>query len=385
MKPSSCCSLLVAALAACGVASPVAGPGPAITPAPSADKVKRATSCTFSGSSGASLASVSQKSCATIVLSSLVVPSGTTLDLSSLEDDTTVIFEGTTTWGYEEWAGPLLQIEGKSITVQGASGAVLDGGGAKYWDGEGGSGGVTKPKFFYAHDLTDSTITNLHIQNTPIQAVSINNADGLTVTGMTIDNSAGTSKGKNTDCFDIGSSSNVVITGANCYNQDDCVAVNSGTGITFENSVCSGGHGLSIGSVGGRSDNVVDTVTFYNNEVKDSVNGIRVKATEGDTGTIKGVTYQKITLSGITKYGILIEQNYDGGDLDGGTASSGIPITGLTLDTISGSGAVASSGYDVVVVCGAGACSGWTWTGVTVTGGKKYASCSNVPSGVACS
>lgn len=114
--------------------------------------------------------------------------------------------------------------------MQGASGAVLDGGGSKYWDGEGGSGGVTKPKFFYAHDLTgSSSITNLHIQNTPIQAVSINGADGLTITGMTIDNSAGDSKGKNTDCFDIGSSSNVVITGANCYNQDDCVAVNSGT------------------------------------------------------------------------------------------------------------------------------------------------------------
>lgn len=43
--------------------------------------------------------------------------------------------------------------------------------------------------------------------------------------------------------------------------------------ITFENGVCSGGHGLSIGSVGGRSDNTVDTVTFYNNEVKKSVNG----------------------------------------------------------------------------------------------------------------
>lgn len=43
--------------------------------------------------------------------------------------------------------------------------------------------------------------------------------------------------------------------------------------ITFENGVCSGGHGLSIGSVGGRSDNTVDTVTFYNNEVKSSVNG----------------------------------------------------------------------------------------------------------------
>lgn len=85
------------------------------------------------------------------------------------------------------------------------------------------------------------------------------------------------------------------------------------------------------------------------------------------------------------RYGVLIEQNYDGGDLDGGTATSGIPITGLTLDTISGSGAVSSSGYDVVVVCGTGACSGWTWKSVTVTGGKKYGSCSNVPSGVACS
>ncbi|KAH8773581.1 polygalacturonase [Diaporthe sp. PMI_573] len=385
MKSLSYYALIVGAFAACAAASPVAEPGPAITPAPSADKVKRATSCTFSGSSGASLASVSQKSCATLVLSSLVVPSGTTLDLSSLNDDTTVIFEGTTTWGYAEWAGPLLQIGGKSINIQGASGALLDGGGSKYWDGKGGSGGVTKPKFFYAHDLTDSTITNLHIQNTPIQAVSINGADGLTITGMTIDDSAGDSKGKNTDCFDIGSSSNVIITDANCYNQDDCVAVNSGTGITFENSVCSGGHGLSIGSVGGRSNNVVDTVTFSNNEVKNSVNGIRVKATEGDTGTIKGVTYSKITLSSISKYGILIEQNYDGGDLDGGTPTSGIPITGLTLDTISGSGAVSSSGYDVVVVCGTGACTGWTWKSVTVTGGKKYSGCTNVPSGVACS
>ena len=48
---------------------------------------------------------------------------------------------------------------------------------------------------------------------------------------MTIDNSAGDAGalGHNTDGFDIGSSSDVTITGANVYNQDDCVAVNSGT------------------------------------------------------------------------------------------------------------------------------------------------------------
>lgn len=184
-----------------------------------------------------------------------------------------VIFEGKTSFEYAEWDGPLLQIEGDSITIEGASGAYLDGNGADYWDGEGGSGGVTKPKFFYAHSLTDSTITNLYIQNTPVQAVSINGASGLTITDMTINNEAGNSLGKNTDGFDIGDSTNVVITGAEVYNQDDCVAINSGTSITVENSVCSGGHGLSIGSVGGRTDNTVSTIVFSNNEVKSSVNG----------------------------------------------------------------------------------------------------------------
>jgi polygalacturonase len=219
--------LLVASLAASIAASPVAAP--AVTPAPDAALVKRATSCTFSGASGAASASKSQKSCSTIVLSSVAVPSGTTLDLSDLPDDTSVIFEGETTWGYSEWAGPLLQIEGTGIKISGASGAYLNADGARWWDGKGGSGGKTKPKFFAAHNLVDSTITNLHIQNTPVQAVSINGANGLTITGMTIDNSAGDSEGKNTDGFDIGSSSNVVITGANVYNQDDCVAINSGT------------------------------------------------------------------------------------------------------------------------------------------------------------
>lgn len=87
----------------------------------------------------------------------------------------------------------------------------------------------------------------------------------------------------------------------------------------------------------------------------------------------------------LNRYGILIEQNYDSGDLDGGTASSGVPITDLVIKNISGSGAVSSSGYDVVITCGSGACSDWTWSNVVVTGGKKYSKCTNVPSVAACS
>lgn len=84
------------------------------------------------------------------------------------------------------------------------------------------------------------------------------------------------------------------------------------------------------------------------------------------------------------RYGILIEQNYDGGDLKG-TATSGVPITDLTIENISGVDAVSSSGYDVVIVCGSSACSDWTWSDVDVTGGTTYSGCTNVPSGISCS
>lgn len=79
---------VLVALFALSNASPVAQP--VVTPAPDAALVKRATSCTFSGASGAASASKSQKSCSTIVLSSVAVPSGVTLDLSDLPDDTSV-------------------------------------------------------------------------------------------------------------------------------------------------------------------------------------------------------------------------------------------------------------------------------------------------------
>ncbi|KAL4861370.1 glycosyl hydrolases family 28-domain-containing protein [Aspergillus spectabilis] len=259
-------------------------------------------SCIFSGQNGAASASASQASCATITLSDVAVPSGITLDLSDLED-------GTTT--------PLLQIKGNSITTKGAEGARLNPDGSCWWDEEGSNGGKTKPKFFYAHDLTDSTIDSLYIDKTPVKAVSINGCDGLTDTVMTIDNSAGDDAGgHNTDGFDIGSSNNVTITRAKVYNQDDCVAIKSGTDITFSGGLCSvglcsGGHGLSIGSVGGRDDNTVDTVTFEDSEITKSDNGIRIKAKSGEPGEIKGVTYSGITLSSINNVYFSGGEDYD--------------------------------------------------------------------------
>ncbi|KAM3071423.1 hypothetical protein ACMFMG_009021 [Clarireedia jacksonii] len=369
---------LLAVFAAPIIANPVAMPIPTAAPSPKEVEValaKRAVTCTFSGTLGYSSAIQSKASCDTIYLNTLTVPAGVTLDMTGLKNNAQVIFQGKTTFSYKEWAGPLFAVSGTGITVTGASGSSLDGLGASYWDGGGGNSGKTKPKFFQAHNIVNGVVSHLTILNPPVQVFSINTCTNTHFDSITINASAGDALAKNTDAFDIGSSDGITITGATVYNQDDCVAVNSGTNIIFTGGYCSGGHGLSIGSVGGRTNNVVNGVQFLSSTVTKSVQAIRVKATAGDTGTINGVTYSGITMSSISKYGILIEQNYDGGDLHG-TPTSGIPITGLTIKSITGSGAVSSSGYDVVITCGSStSCTGWTWSGVTVTGGKKYASC----------
>ncbi|KAI1852643.1 hypothetical protein JX266_002184 [Neoarthrinium moseri] len=351
-----------------------------VAAAPSKTLKSAASACTFTS---AAAASASKASCSSIVLNGITVPAGQTLDLTGLNDGTTVTFEGTTSFGYKEWSGPLISVSGKGVTVSGASGHVIDGNGAKWWDGKGSNGGKTKPKFFFAHSLTSSTIKGLNVKNTPVQAFSINGAKDLTLQDITIDNSAGdvTNGGHNTDAFDVGSSDGVYISGAKVKNQDDCLAINSGTNITFTGGSCSGGHGLSIGSVGGRSDNTVKTVRIENSSVSNSDNGVRIKTVSGATGSVSDVQYSGITLSNIAKYGIVIEQDYENGSPTG-TPTNGVPITDLKVEKVTGT--VASGATDVYILCASGACSGWTWSGVSITGGKKSTKCSNVPSGASC-
>jgi len=364
-------------LSCAAFASAIPAPAPTAAPDVKDAAVKRGASCHFTDAVNASK---SKKSCATITLDSITVPSGTTLDMTGLNSGTHVIFQGTTTFQYDEWSGPLVSVSGTNIVVTGAAGNKLDGLGAKYWDGKGTNGGKTKPKFFYAHSLKGtSSITGLNILNSPVQVFSINGASGLTLENINIDNSAGDSAGgHNTDAFDVGSSSNIKIINANVKNQDDCLAINSGTSITFSGGTCSGGHGLSIGSVGGRSDNTVSDVVIESSTVKNSANGVRVKTVSGATGSVSGVTYKDITLSGITSYGVVIEQDYENGSPTG-TPTSGVPIKGLTLSNVHGT--VSSSATNVYVLCAS--CSGWTWD-VNVTGGKTSTKCKGMPSGVKC-
>ena len=132
--------------------------------------------------------------------------------------------------------------------------------------------------------------------------------------------------------------------------------------------------------MGGRSDNTVSNIIIENSSVLNSDKGVQIKTVSGASGKVSGVSYKNIKLSNIAKYGIVIEQNYENGSPTG-ELTTGVPITALTISDVTGS--VSSSAKDVYILCGSGSCSGWTWSGVLVTGGKE-ASCENVPSGASC-
>jgi polygalacturonase len=169
---------------------------------------------------------------------------------------------------------------------------------------------------------------------------------------------------------------------------------------TFPGLYCNGGHGLSIGSVGGRDDNTVKNVTFIDSQVVNSQNGVRIKTVYGATGSVSDVcllsslffgclthlldpaqiTYSGITLSNVNKYGVVIEQDYENGSPTG-KPTTGVPITNLKLNKVTGT--VTSSAKDYYILCGSGACSSWAFSGVSVTGGKSN-SCNYKPSGFSC-
>lgn len=339
----------------------------------------RGNACVFRD---AKSAIAGKKSCSTITLENIAVPAGQTLDLTGLNKGTVVTFAGTTTFGYQEWAGPLISVSGDSITVNQATGGKIDCGGERWWDGKGSNGGKKKPKFFAAHKMQNSNIQGLQVYNTPVQAFSIL-SDHLTLSNILIDNRAGdkTNGGHNTDAFDVGSSTYITIDKAYVYNQDDCLAINSGDHITFQNGYCSGGHGLSIGSVGGRSLNTVTNVNILNSQVVNSDNGIRIKTVSGATGLVSGVKFQNINLSNIAKYGIDVQQDYlNGGPT--GSPTNGVKITDITFNNIHGF--VKSSGTNAYLLCGSGSCSNWTWSQINVKGGKTSTACKNVPSNATC-
>ncbi|KAG0307903.1 hypothetical protein BGZ97_000238 [Linnemannia gamsii] len=306
------------------------------------------------------------KGCSAITIQGpFTVPANKKIDLTGLKTGTTIKIAGVITFakGNLDKNNDLVTIGGTNIKIDGTSG-TFDGSGPLYWDGKGGNGGVNKPKFVRLSKMSGS-ITGLTIIGSPVHTFAVNGCHDLTLTKITIDNRGPKyALGHNTDAFDVGSSSGITITGAKVYNNDDCLAVNSGTNIAFNGNHCEGGHGISIGSI--KAGSVVDGVSITGNTVVNSANAVRIKAYANATGgKVNNITYSDITMSGITNYGIIIQQDYTN---DGATGKPGgaAPITNVNLYNIHGSMAKKNR-QSVYILCAK--CSNFNFQKIAITGG----------------
>ncbi|AGO12793.1 AaceriADR327Wp [[Ashbya] aceris (nom. inval.)] len=331
--------------------------------------------CVLTGNNLNKVAEV--KKCTNIVIKDFTVPAGKALDLYGLRDGTTVTFAGKVTMDYAKWAGPVFLLGGKDITVTGAPNHVLEGNGQKWWNGAGDPKNE-KPKFMRFKMTGKSVVEKLNVHNTPKMAFSVNNCHGLTVRNNVFDNRAGDGKAKNTDAFDVGSSTNILIQNNKIWNQDDCLAVNSGSGVRFLNNFCSGGHGISIGSVGHNKGDSVTDFLAQDNQVVESDNGLRIKTFVGAVGKVDNIKFINNKLKNIRKFAIVIEGDYHAGTTTG-TPTGGCPITNLEMRGNTGNAVGKGSKLKILVKNA----SKWTFANNNIAG-NTFPGCSGAPNGIKC-
>ncbi|POM73376.1 Polygalacturonase [Phytophthora palmivora] len=314
-------------------------------------------------------------SCSTVTVGPLTVPAGVTLDLSKAKDGATINFTGTTTFGTQKWVGPLVSLSGNSLTVKGSG--ILDGQGDWYWkQGE----SITRPVFFKVQNVVGSNLSGFTIKNSPFRTFSIVTSQQTTLSGLTLDSSSGNGRAQNTDGFDLTKNDHVTITGCKVYNQDDCLAMQSSTNTIFSNNLCSGSHGISVGSIGGNAvdqSTTVSGLTVQGNTIVNSDNGVRIKALIGMKGLVTNVKYINNQLQNVEN-AIAIHSDYSrSAGAYTGAATSQVTISDIHVDGLTGS---ADQVYDIVV--NPSAVSGWTFKGINVSGAKG--SCKGQPSGITC-
>ncbi|KAG6615599.1 polygalacturonase [Phytophthora cinnamomi] len=314
--------------------------------------------------------------CDTIIVDSLRVPAGVMLNLTNLQDNTKVSFQGTSTFGPKLWSGPLVNLKGNNITVTGPG--TLDGQGAWYWP-QGQK--VKKPVFFNILEANHSTLSGFTLLNMPYRTFSIYYSNYTTITGLTLNSSAGDGVAKNTDGFDLLGNDHFTITKNRVYNQDDCLAMQSSTNIVFSDNYCCGSHGISIGSLGGpvlNSSTTVNGLTVTGNTIVNSTNGIRIKTIIGLKGLVTNAVYTNNTLINVTN-AIVVHSDYN--KTQGGYAgkpTSLVKITNIKIDGLKGT---AKNLYDIVA--NPDVVSDWWFTNIDVTASSN-GNCTGEPSNVPC-
>ncbi|CAK7234273.1 Exopolygalacturonase [Sporothrix bragantina] len=216
------------------------------------------------------------------------------------------------------------KLGGDNVFIYG--GGTLDGSGQTWYDLYASNIYTLRPVLVGVDGLRNSIVSNLNLRYSPMYYHFVANASNVVFSGITIAGaSTSANVAKNTDGWDTYRSSDVTIMNSVITNGDDCVSFKpNSTNMLVQSLVCTGSHGISVGSLGqyvGEYD-IVENVYVANVSMHNATDGGRIKvwpntpsALSGDLqggggdGRVDNVTYDGMTIDNVD-YAIEITQCY---------------------------------------------------------------------------
>jgi polygalacturonase len=248
-----------------------------------------------------------------------------------------------------------------------------------------------RPTLLYITGGSDITVSGLRQKNPPNVFNSVKgDSDNVVFSNLKMDaTSKSSNAAKNTDGFDIGASTNVIISNVNVSNDDDCVAFKPGAnGVTVTDITCTGSHGLSVGSLGKSSNDEVKNIYVKGATMINSTKAVGIKTypSGGSHGqsTVSNVTWTDVTVQGCD-YAIQIQSCYGEDAAYCATYPGNAKLTDIVFSDFSGT---TSGKYDDDVTsnlnCGSDGTCGVKISSYAVTSpdGKSEVLCANTPSGL---
>ncbi|KAK8996091.1 hypothetical protein V6N11_076339 [Hibiscus sabdariffa] len=172
-----------------------------------------------------------------------------------------------------------------------------------------------------------------HSPTTKPTALRFYGSDGVTVTGITIQNSPQTHL-KFDDCTSVQVSNFVASSPGGSPNTDGIHLQNSRDVVISATSLACG-HGISIGGLG--KDNTkacVSNITVRDVTIQNTLTGVRIKTWQGGSGSVKQVTFSNVQVSEV-ETPIMIDQFYcDKGHCK--NQSSAVEVSGINYVNIRG-------------------------------------------------
>ncbi len=208
------------------------------------------------------------------------------------------------------------------------------------------------PRLIEAHDVNNFTVYDVDLINAPLFHVYFEGGSGLTVWGVRIKTPA---TARNTDGIDPDSATNVTVNDSYIQDGDDGIAIKTNSGaassMTIENSHFYGTHGISIGSQTqyGVSNILVENNTVSGTDSAGNVssdnNGLRIKTTSSEGGTVNGVTYDNNCLTGV-KHALEFNPFYSSGNGSTTPYFENIVVNGLKAVSSASSAQSVLEGYN---------------------------------------